>query len=470
MSGPRAKTRGELWLPIWHAPSSYPEIERLLVEGRVTIGQRTATGATDFALGVASLGSERGIAAFARTGLLQRSGSGDNITTLAVPLGTWTPHKLPNAALASELSRFQSRVARVLVLHNQQPRRLVLAREHLEEALISFAAQIEEAPGSLLQVLLVASRLERELAVTAGEIKYPVGEKLEIRRIDPVQPLSNWRKLVSVSKDSGALFDQGSPRECRLALALASLLPWGEDSSGDRAWIVGPPRENLLPLKLQAQGWTWEKTSRVAVWSQAKTFNANLAAVLHRRLVDSQRGSGCGLPLWSFRGALLADVLALWRGSVDEKHLGDLMHACALVDFGRPNDARVTDRQSEHDPSPDLGPSGVWFHGEEARLSMPPSLGGVSIDEVKAAFALPRAYALLKLCFVGGRLPARPVAKSAACRSGGEPYPNSPSRILNLLLAGRVADAISVAAQQLRAEGYPLRRRQQIKVATELSA
>jgi CRISPR-associated protein Csx17 len=453
--GANAKTRGELWLPIWHSPTNYAEFERLIVEGRVTVGQRTATGATDFALGVASLGSERGIAAFARTGLLQRSGSGDNITTLAVPLGTWTPHNLPNAGLASEMSRFQSRVARVLVLHNHQPRRLVLAREHLEEALMAFAAQVEEAPGSLLEVLLAASRLERELTLTAGEVKYPVGEKFEKKRIDPVQPLSNWRKVVSASNDSGALFDPRNPREYRLALALASLLPWGEDRSRDRAWIVGPLRENLLPLTLRALGWTWEETSRAAVWSRAKTFTANLAAALHRRLVDSQHGSGCGLPLWGFRGALLADVLALWRGSVDETRLGDLMHAFALVDFGRTSDERVADWQAEQDPTPDLAPSGVWFLGEDARLSMPPSLGVVPTDEVKAAFALPRAYALLKLCFLGGRLPARPVAKSAAYRSGVEPYPNSPSRILNLLLSGRVADAISMAAQQLRAKGYP---------------
>jgi CRISPR-associated protein Csx17 len=451
--GPNAKTRGELWLPLWNSPATYTEIERLLVEGRVTVGQRTATRSIDFALAMAMVGSERGINAFARTGLLQRSGSGDNLTTLAVPLGIWTPQRLPNAALADEISPFLLRVARVLVLHPQQPRRLVRAREQLETAFLAFATLTQEAPGCLLNVLLAASRLERELAVTGGKVKFPKGDSVETRLIEPVDPLPNWSRSALLAEDSGVLFDRENPAECRLAVAIASLMPWGEGATG-RAWAVGPIRENLLPVTSQEKSWTWNASSGSAVWSRGNPLMTNLTAVLHRRLLDAQSAAGEGLPLWSFRGAAFSDLLALWFGTVNEARLVELIHAFALINFGNADDNQISAWQVEHDATPDLSPSGVWFHGDEPRLGIPPTLDGIPDSEVSAALALPRAYSLLKLCFLGGRLPAKPTEKIAARRSGGERHPLAAGRILNLLLAEQGDEALRLAAQQLRASGY----------------
>jgi CRISPR-associated protein Csx17 len=451
--GPNAKTRGELWLPLWNSPATYTEIDRLLVEGRVTVGERTATRSIDFALALAMVGSERGIVAFARTGLLQRSGSGDNLTTLAVPLGIWTPHRLPNAALVDEINQFLLRVTRVLVLHPQQPRRLVLAREQLETELIAFATLTQEAPGCLLKVLLAASRLERELAVTSGKVKFPQGESVETRLIEPVEPLPNWARSALLAEDSGVLFDRENPVECRLAVAIASLVPWGEGATG-RAWAVGPIRENLLRVTSQEKSWTWDATSGSAVWSRGIPLMTNLTAVLHRRLLDAQSAAAEGLPLWSFRGASFSDLLALWFGTVNEVRLVELIHAFALIDFGNADDNQISAWQVEHDATPDLSPSGVWFYGDEPRLSIPPTLDGIPDSEVSAALALPRAYSLLKLCFLGGRMPAKPAEKIACRRSGGERYPLAAGRILNLLLAEQGDEALRLAAQQLRASGY----------------
>jgi hypothetical protein len=188
----------------------------------------------------------------------------------------------------------------------------------------------------------------------------------------------------------------------------------------------------------------------------------NCARVLQRRLIDSTRGRGDGLPVWSFFGANFSDLLALWNGELDEDRLSDLIHAVALVDVGRPSDERITAYQREVDPTPDLSPSGVYYDRDDnPRVNFDSPLWKDRLllgqDELKCVFALPRAYALLKLCFVGGRLPARPVEASSrpVARSGNEPHPPTANDVLSLLLAGQSGRAIETAARKLRAKGYP---------------
>ena len=41
-SARKDRTRGEIWLPIWSSPCSFPEIELLLSEGRADIGRERA--------------------------------------------------------------------------------------------------------------------------------------------------------------------------------------------------------------------------------------------------------------------------------------------------------------------------------------------------------------------------------------------------------------------------------------------
>jgi len=130
----------------------------------------------------------------------------------------------------------------------------------------------------------------------------------------------------------------------------------------------------------------------------------------------------------------------------------------ALVDFGTEREQSKLDAwQATNDTTPTLAHSGVWFDvNGTARLGL---RGNISLSahekqEREAAFALPRAYALLKLCFLGGRLPALPSEKGTAIRTGHEPFPNSPLRLLNLLLAGRSAETLQAAARMLRAKGY----------------
>jgi len=172
--------------------------------------------------------------------------------------------------------------------------------------------------------------------------------------------------------------------------------------------------------------------------------------------MDAQRGKGEGLPLTSFYPASFQDMLRLWSGWLDEARLSELIRALALVDYGsKPNQADFETWQAKQGVTPNLAQSGVWFDAaEKARLNFH-TTNGLAPEEQEAAFALPRAYALLKLCFLGGRLPAVPKEKANRSCTGEEPYPNPPLRLLNLLLAGRSAEALQAAARMLRAKGYP---------------
>lgn len=448
------KSRGEVWSPIWTRPSSFQEIDRLFVEGRITQGERPATRATQFALAVSSFGLERGIKSFYRTALLERGGSGDQTTTLAVSLGVMPARRAKGIDLAMEFGPFMDQVGELLQHHPNQPKRLVLARCQLEQAIFDFAAQPSNQtldPRVSLNLLISVGNLQRELGITLGRVKYKIGQGLRSREVNPIHNLSNRWLFGDRKAEESSPTDDGS-REYRLARAVAGIALWSE--------AVEAIRANLLPVIRQGNSWQWDKTSRSAVWARGVSLCGNLAAVLHRRLIDSTRGTGNGLPLWSGYGARFSDLLALLNREIDEERLTSLIHALALIDGGRWETERIDIWQSSHDPTPDLHSSAVWFDAaDDPHVNIKPVIWRnqllLSNEELRYAFELPRIYALLKLCFVGGRLPARPVEGKIVQRTGEEPYPPAALEVLNLLQAGGLSEAVEIAARKLRAKGYP---------------
>jgi hypothetical protein len=155
----------------------------------------------------------------------------------------------------------------------------------------------------------------------------------------------------------------------------------------------------------------------------------------------------------------------LWRGEFDEERLDHLIHALALVNTGQPTDEQIAVFQRRSDPTPDLSPTRFFYDAAgkaQVNFELPlwharPLLGPRGDEELKSVFDLPRTYALLKLCFVGGRLPVRPVEKSRDPieRTGKEPFPPAPNDVLSLLIAGQAGRAIEIAARKLRVKGYP---------------
>lgn len=439
---------GELWCPLWDGPSTLTEIERIFGEGRIQVGDRPATRSLDFALATRGLGIDRGIRAFCRYSLLERSGSGRQTTLLAVPTGNFVLESEQDVLLVAELRTFAVEVTSNLCDSGQQPRRLLNARIEFERAWYAATTQRTGPTSALLDLLVTAGRLMAELGTNStkpGVVKLKQGEKTVERVITPVPSLDPaWRKRFAGVGDT----------HFRLAQAIAGIAAWGASSDPYRpAFDVDALRSNLLPVRRRGRAWQWDETSRSAVWSRGAALSANLVAILRRRLIEAQRGKGDGLPLWSQHGATFADLLAYWNGEIDEGRLSDLIHGLALIDSGQWDQDRIDGAQFDEE-TPDLRTSAVWFLEDEPRitLDLPQWL---SPDELRAACTLPRVYHLLKLCFVGGRLPPRPVEGDVARRTGDEQFPPHSLDVLSLLEAEQLERAVQLAARRLRAKGYP---------------
>jgi CRISPR-associated protein Csx17 len=424
-------TKGELWCPTWEMPSTLPEIQRIFGEGRIQVGEKVCSRSLDFALAMAGLGTDRGIQAFHRYSLLERSGSGRQTTLLAVSNGCFVPHRTTSLSLLKDLQSFAESVATNLADNGQQPRRLMSARIEFEnawfEATTSIVAGNQDSSGTLSELIVASGRLNRELGTSStkpGVVKIKRGERTSERTINPaIDVRRNWFGIVDNTTRSTVY---------RIARAIAGITAWGA------AAAVESIRANLLPVKRRGKTWDWDDKSRSAVWSRGASLDANLAAVLRRRLIAAGRGFGDGLPLWSSYGAGFEDLLAYWNGELDEERLTDLLHGLALVDAGSWTESEVAERQRRDEPTPDLQTAAVWFDAQG-----------------DAAFALPRIYHLLKLCFVGGRLPHRPAEGRTRPRTGDEPFPPSCLDVFTLLQAERLCDAAQLAARRLRAKGYP---------------
>jgi len=439
----KSKCKGEIFIPVWDKAIALSELKSLLAEGRLqTPSGNSATYSVQAFEAIAGLGVSAGISSFRRVGFFERRGNVNIAATLdVVPVPRRKSGLLP---LIDELNAFRISAFRNLREGPAIPARLLSAKQRMEAAIarvLRDACGGNETPCSDLQSVLVsASALVRQCSIT----------KLARSSIAPCSPLSmRW-----VGSEEITCIDK-TP-ECRIARALASLLPWGESSRKPSQPAVGSMLTNIFPVARMGKRWAWDENAHSPVWSEGASLLTNLSAVLRRRLVDAQSGKGEGLPLVSFHPASFTDLWRLWNGELDESRLAELIRALALVDFGFPPDQTKLDAwQTKNDPTPTLAQSGIWFDSNDnARLSIREA-SGLSKEEQEAAFALPRAYTLLKLCFLGGRLPGLPSEHGTTTRTGREPHPNAPLRLLNLLLAGRSAEAVQAAARMLRAKGYP---------------
>lgn len=436
-----AKCQAEFWMPLWSAPTTFGDLRHLITEGRL---QRPSGKPTEHTLhakeAVVTLGTSRGVTAFHRVGLYRRRGD----IYIATSLGYETGHASDQRVidLVDELAGFSAEVYRKLRLKDREdrakarnlPERIVRAREQYHQSL---ATLLDLAPGggetaqSIASVLTAVAHMEGEVSLIKDR------EQL----LNPCPALST----KTMPQESGNL-------DFRLAWAIAGIATWGESSDPNRP-VVEALRSNLLPVRRRGRTWQWDETSRSAVWSRGASMSANLLGVLRRRLIDAQRGKGEGLPFWSQHGATFSDLLAYWNGEIDEGRIADLIHGFALIDSGQWDQDRIDGRQSDEE-TPDLRTSAVWFLEDEPRitLNLPRWL---SPEQLRAACELPRVYHLLKLCFVGGRLPRRPVEGEAAQRTGDEPFPPHSLDVLSLLEAEQLESAVQLAARRLRAKGYP---------------
>lgn len=438
------RCRAEFWMPLWNSPTSLNGLCTLLSEGRL---QRTSGKRTEHSLhameAIKSLGVSRGIDTFHRVALFERRGKG---YYLASSLGFHPTSSSVSsyATQLSELDDFSQQVYRSLREGPGIPDRVMRARQRFHDALATLLQCDEHHTASssegILGTLVATSSIEREM----------VSLKDRSTLLAPSPALSPiW------------LETEDDQPEYRLARAIAGITAWGEvTSEGRSVSAVESIRTNLLPVARHSARWDWDATSHSAVWSRGAPLEVNLAAVLRRRLVDGQKGLGDGLPLWSSYGAGFDDLLAYWQGTVNADRLDELVHGLALVDTGKWSESSIDHRQQRDEPTPDLQSGAVWFDpNDEARSTLSSIKWNgrqlLTKDALRAAFELPRVYHLLKLCFVGGRMPRRPVEQQTVARTSDEPFPPTCLDVLSLLQSGRLAEAVLLAARRLRAKGYP---------------
>lgn len=371
----------EIWVPVWHRPISLPELLLIFSEGRAQTGRRLSRTGADFARAVASFGVDAGIDAFQRFGFVKGRVGGENYTT-SVPLGLFPVKERRQASLLLEIDDWLERF-RSACRDDAGPPRFQTALRRIETAIINLGRY--GGKKWMLQVLCALGNAERELAC---------GERFRSNDLRTIPPIPTLEAQWIQACDDGSV-------EFRLAAALAGI-------NGDRQAGVGELRENLEPVQRDQFGrWTWTSGSGV-VWG-TRDLARNLAQVLWRRVMDSQRANMAHPALWSSALAHMHDVAAFLARETDDAYTGDLIWGLMLVDH-----------------------SARWQTDDVERSEV---------------IGVPAVYAMLKLCFLPGKLRWREREFDIS----------SDPAILGRLRAEDVQAAVKIAAQRIRIAGLSLK-------------
>jgi CRISPR-associated protein Csx17 len=326
-------TRAELWLPLWSSPVSLRELSHLFAEGLAQLGRRQARNTVEFALALATFGVSRGFHTFVRYAFVMRNG----LSYFAVPLGRVDVQARPKARLLYDppLSRWIDRLRGACRDTERTPARYRSGLRQIDRAMYEFARRSERDNDTpyLVEVLRSLGGTERTLA---NGLAFCQDKSLR-----PLQELTpRWLIGAAPAGPSGCEF--------RLAAALASIM-----AEPQRA--VGPLRTHLEPVLQEGRWFAWSPGSTSVAWSNRALVD-NLAAVLLRRLIESDRGGrtssaaaeggnagprelagskhapqGCSLRASVF--APLEDVMAFMNERTDDEKLADLLWAFIGIDW-----------------------------------------------------------------------------------------------------------------------------------------
>lgn len=268
----------EVWLPVWARPSQWREVQNLIAEGRVALGERTARSSVEARLGIARLGVARGIPTFSRFALAVRNGK----SALAVPLHPVTVPSKNQPALA--------------LLDDDSFWRWLHGLQTAAAGARGTAARLRDATVAIERTLLMLSEAAtearwQELFVAIGQAQQVIASARHKLAIAPL-------RLTEGSGDAWSrALDDGSPR-FRLAAALAAV----RGSRG--AW-----------LPVDESGAAWSKKQRM-VLSELASPERQVVAILLHALIQQDRRSPLDVP----SAVSLADV-EMWRvGTPEERH------------------------------------------------------------------------------------------------------------------------------------------------------
>lgn len=299
------KGKAELWLPLWERWTGLPELETLVREARAQVGRRRARTGLDFMRAAGGLGVARGIDAFERFVVLERSGQ----SNLAVPVGRIEVKPRPAAEAIGSLDRWFGRLLSYAA--GDRPAAQRRAIRALERALFTFADDATPArAGVALEAL---SAVESTLAVAGKRVTDAGLAPLAFASASP------WLEAA----------EDGS-HELVVARALASLR--GECLSQRSAL-----RDYLHGTALDERGRRrYPDQARPAAPPRGPALH-RLAAIhvaRDRELAGHDRATAAGIQAFEWgMSCSLGSARLLAGGALDEKRVMGLAGGLALLDF-----------------------------------------------------------------------------------------------------------------------------------------
>ncbi|MFO1498632.1 MAG: type I-U CRISPR-associated protein Csx17 [Verrucomicrobiota bacterium] len=304
-AGEAGKNLGEIWLPVWEQPMSLAEVVALFQRGRAEVSGRGATTSPAFAAAILQRGVDAGIREFRRFLLLRTTSENTFESRLASVI---TVSSKSESAAASALKRmvdFRDK----LPADRKKGTRWIYAglRGPLDEALVTFAErpQPETAREAVDAVIGALRKADRN----RGHRRH--------------KPAIQFQQLPGAWAASLLDTDGEDCVEARIGLALATLF------AGRKTAAV--KRENAAPflpywLGVQMRGTFCTMPEAVPfrrVWG-AGTLPANLAAAVHRRLIEEEPSAEP--PFGAWHRVALGDIEAWLTGAVDDAEV----ECCAM--------------------------------------------------------------------------------------------------------------------------------------------
>lgn len=319
---PGEASLGEIWVPEWSAPAGLAEIGHLLAEGRAEWRDAPARSGLDFARAVATLGIDRGLAAFTRHVFVDRLGQ----NPLAVPAGRIEVRRRGQVGLLGEIDPWLARLRGDTV-----PAGVATGVRRVEQRLFDLAT----GEGGLVDTFAALGLLV-EAVGRSGRMR-DVVHPMELRSGDELR-----RALQSEAADD---------LEVRLALAFAT----GRDTSQETSL-----RGYLQPVRWERTWWVW--SGRPVVAPVGAGIGPALAEVARRRglpgavpdpLVEEQPGVRGSRIAWR-HGLIvdLADRQALVHGTVDGQRLAALLAGLLCVRWPEYDRAHLPGHVEKAAPDP----------------------------------------------------------------------------------------------------------------------
>jgi CRISPR-associated protein Csx17 len=291
--GDEDSSRDEIWLPLWRSPAEIRELERLFAEGRATVGHgddaRAASTSLDFARAATSLGTDRGIDEFSRTGFHVRNG----LSVFATPLGRVRTQDVRASRLLDDVDGW-FRTFRSKTSAKNVPASIALVRRRLELAM--FEAVDSGALGPVLLAL--------------GEAEKALGRSLAFATKAFLGPLPTLQPAWGSDVEDGSV-------EQRIAAALAT-----------RPDV----RTRILPLDLVRANRAFDRLENQRCVFLDRPFVDNLHGWLRREEIEWARGDEAPLVFVDRARCSLADISDFIEHRCDDELIERWLRAFSLLE------------------------------------------------------------------------------------------------------------------------------------------